>query len=199
MKAPWKAGAYPASDRADAPSPSGAAAIYRVRTKTGSSSIRGRISSPIPVPDPSDDDFPIRSFPLHQTESIPEVQPEPHRVAAYHLPMDLYLDKPQEAARKSSHSGSVMAGSQPSTEPRAPSTRRVTERTSLVRDSAITSETTQSGSSRGRHRRQKSSLRGALSKLFGRKRNKSGSSDETNSSRRQTGAELNDHRRSVCG
>lgn len=152
-------------------------------SKPSGPTVRGRISNPIPLSQPMDDDeFPIRQPGTgiaaapggEQKEDIDETKPAqqtmkeededfPSRPAATEAP-------PQEPEQNT-----VVLPNEATSEPRStpvqqrPSEHRTTPSNAL-RQSMISSDTARTKSSKGQHEKKKSGLRGALGKLFGRKK-----------------------------
>lgn len=173
MKRPWKA------DTSAGSSPEPAGTPPRARTG-GNETIRGRISGPIPIPSPMDDEFPMRqpgtgiAKPLDaeddketaveppaperdkQSPSPPVVSASPAPVVAQNVTPD-----PEPARTPEPRTGTALRNSP----------RRGTNISSTLRYSMASQDTTaQTSSSKDRPQRKKSTLRGALGKLFGRKK-----------------------------
>lgn len=162
----------------------------------GSGSIRGRISGPIPMPDPLDDkDFANRQVgsdtikPPEISEKIePEADDASHRSDSHHR------SRSTPTARDSPAGASPLADSESSPQQSRPTTMshqspgRQTNLSSTLRYSAISeAPSSQPGTASDKPRR-KSVFRGALSRLFGRKkRNRmSGMAETADTSNRET-------------
>ncbi|ORY65900.1 uncharacterized protein BCR38DRAFT_168566 [Pseudomassariella vexata] len=149
------------------------------RPPTGESSIRGRISGPIPIPDPVDDDeFPMRqpgtglAMPLGSESSRPQVPPDssssinvqnnsspPPSAVPEERPVSAVTQPQQEQRAEGPSQASQTSASLP----------RCNDLTSALRYSTV-SAGTETDRSRTGPQRKKSTLRGALTKLFGRKK-----------------------------
>jgi hypothetical protein len=177
LKKPWRSAT--GSTATESPGPRASL----VRSQTGSKSIRGRISSPIPIPNPLDDDYPM---PMSNAPSAaPTTAPNPDAddtapdVPAAESPAPtstapqttvrttIFSDRSQEPDKTASTSTYSTTVAQPIT----PQPRNDT--LSGVRYSLISAEsgTEQSSNSKENHQRKKSTLRGALGRLFGRRKN----------------------------
>lgn len=152
------------------------------RSMTGQS-IRGKISGPIPIPNPIDDEFPMRNpgtgiatpvtaGDMQQQQMNPPPQAEP----AAGRPVSVPHPEPSQAAPSTS-------GSSPTSATHAPSPQ--SQRRANLRYSTVSASSEQTGASRDRPQRKKSTLRGALGKLFGRKK-KTGSQGSIDSQRVST-------------
>ncbi|KAI9166944.1 hypothetical protein HJFPF1_03059 [Paramyrothecium foliicola] len=177
MKKPWKAAAPGAGNT---PVPTSG----MVRSKTGQESIRGRISSPIPIPNPLDEEFPMRNpgtgIATTTGSEAADGKPQPQQLrpenggpamAPPHVPPAVPPAVPPPAPGTSSASpDSDAPAPTPVRVSMAQSTppRRAT--TSAFRHSTISVESGQTGSTKAQPQRKKSTLRGALGKLFGRKK-----------------------------
>ncbi|PKS06624.1 hypothetical protein jhhlp_007373 [Lomentospora prolificans] len=163
------------------------------RQKTGQS-IRGKISGPIPIPNPADDEFPMRTAttapeniePVAQlpppptppqtyqhsasTASLPQNQPPapsgPSLELAHHNPADVNHSPPASSRRGTSADPTSMADAA------RVSPQRSTNQSAQVRYSTFSASSQKTGntSTKDVPQRKKSTLRGALSKLFGRKK-----------------------------
>ncbi|GKT55065.1 hypothetical protein ColTof4_08074 [Colletotrichum tofieldiae] len=167
------------------------------RSLTGQS-IRGKISGPIPIPSPSDDEFPMRNpgtgiaTPLAggdmKEQQLHPPQPEPRAGSIVSVAQPEVSQAPRTdsvvAPTGSAGSGST---SPPTSGAHAnsPQSQRRTNGSSHLRYSAVSASSEQTGGSRDRPQRKKSTLRGALGKLFGRKK-KTGSQGSTDSQRIST-------------
>ncbi|KAK2065868.1 hypothetical protein LY76DRAFT_135556 [Colletotrichum caudatum] len=176
------------------------------RSLTGES-IRGKISGPIPIPSPSDDEFPMRNpgtgiaTPLAATADMKEQQQLPPQ-AEPRAGSIVSLAQPE--LTPGPRTESVVAPARPagsrSTSPPAsgthgnsPQSQRRTNVSTNLRYSAVSASSGQTGESRDRPQRKKSTLRGALGKLFGRKK-KTGSQGSTDSQRISTYNASNQHK-----
>lgn len=180
MKKPWSPAPSPRA------SPDAAGTLPRTKTGGSESLIRGRISGPIPIPSPMDDEFPMRhpgtgiAKPLDDAEAketLEPLLPDPEKqsppsptVSSSRVPVARNTTPEPETVRPpESRPGTILQNSP----------GRRTNRTnvsSTLRYSVISQDTSaQTGSSTDRPQRKKSILRGALGKLFGRKKKKSGS------------------------
>ncbi|KAK1600409.1 uncharacterized protein LY79DRAFT_664699 [Colletotrichum navitas] len=176
------------------------------RSQTGQS-IRGKISGPIPIPTPSDDEFPMRNpgtgiaTPLAAAADMKEQQLLPPQaepragsiVSVVHpevtpAPRTDSVVAPARSAR--SRSASPPAST---THGNSPQSQRRTNISTNLRYSAVSASSEQTGESRDRPQRKKSTLRGALGKLFGRKK-KTGSRGSTDSQRISTYNASNQHK-----
>ncbi|KAH9242924.1 hypothetical protein K456DRAFT_118509 [Colletotrichum gloeosporioides 23] len=152
------------------------------RSMTGQS-IRGKISGPIPIPNPIDDEFPMRNpgtgiaTPPVVGSTVATPQPEvsqPPRTESVVVPPGTGStsgSSPTAASHANSHSNS-------------PQSQRRTNVSSNLRYSTVSAASEQTGASKERPQRKKSTLRGALGKLFGRK--KKGSQGSYDSQRMST-------------
>ncbi|GJC79958.1 hypothetical protein ColLi_02796 [Colletotrichum liriopes] len=148
------------------------------RSLTGQS-IRGKISGPIPIPSPSDDEFPMRNpgtgiaTPLAggdmKEQQLHPPQPEPRAGSIVSVAQPEVSQAPRTdsvvAPTGSAGSGST---SPPTSGAHAnsPQSQRRTNGSSHLRYSAVSASSEQTGGSRDRPQRKKSTLRGALGKLF---------------------------------
>ncbi|KAL2758785.1 hypothetical protein ACRALDRAFT_2040877 [Sodiomyces alcalophilus JCM 7366] len=169
------------------------------RLKPGQS-IRGRISGPIPILSPTDDEFPMRNPPApaaviamtttggethdsqlhHQSSStsrlVTPVSPQVPRpdIAHSHYTgsaSDSVTGSVAPAPSSRPEAPPIQPPSEPPPVPRGPSQGyRRTNPSTTVRYSIVSEATQGTGSSRGRPQRKKSTLRGAFSKLFGRRK-----------------------------
>lgn len=153
------------------PPTAAAVAAARLRTRTGSKTIRGQISSPIPIPDPADDEFPILPGRVSTISSGSPV------AALTNGNSNDYETQPWESPLQHSitnHSTAQDSASIPSQTPSEARRRHSPER--HVNSSSPLARPTTSpdlplkAHGRNGHQRKKSTLREALSKLFGRKK-----------------------------
>ncbi|KAF6840779.1 hypothetical protein CMUS01_03812 [Colletotrichum musicola] len=160
------------------------------RSMTGQS-IRGKISGPIPIPSPADDEFPMRNpgtgiaTPVtagdmrEQQMHPPQAEPATASIVSVPRP-DVSQAPATDAAAVPPGSGGSASGSSPTSASHghSPQSQRRTNASNL-RYSVVSASSEQTGVSRDRPQRKKSTLRGALGKLFGRKKksNSQGSYD----------------------
>lgn len=167
------------------------------RQKMGPSNIRGRISNPIPIPNAGDEDFTSRNLatslpePHVAVEGDPVSQRPPRHHHAAPSSSSLPPTGPAPVSGNASdvaHSGnggsdnSLPASAAPagSSGPSptsglardSPHRRRTTNQSSQIRYSAISTSSQRTGGTANKDapQRKKSTIRGALSKLFGRKK-----------------------------
>ncbi|KAI3534708.1 hypothetical protein CSPX01_11852 [Colletotrichum filicis] len=187
------------------------------RSLTGQS-IRGKISGPIPIPSPVDDEFPMRNpgtgiaTPLTEGDmkeqmmhppqaeqragsivSVPHPQPEVSQA-----PRADSVIAPTGSAGSGSGSASSPTSATHATQANTPQSQRRTNASSNLRYSAVSASSEQTGASKDRPQRKKSTLRGALGKLFGRKK-KTGSQGSTDSQRVSTYNASNQHKSDTSG
>ncbi|KFA73566.1 hypothetical protein S40288_09455, partial [Stachybotrys chartarum IBT 40288] len=157
------------------------------RSQTGSQSIRGRISSPIPIPNPMDDQHPVPDPPsVHiapalasEVNDTPSELPRRDKSASPMMPSPgprstlISNRSPEPEALLSSSVPSGMAH-----ESASPVLRTSPPNAVRYSTMSVSAGTEQSGNSKDQPQRKKSSLRGALGRLFGRK--KSTPSPESN-------------------
>ncbi|EGY22780.1 hypothetical protein HYQ45_010063 [Verticillium longisporum] len=169
------------------PQPAGAGGQAASRPKTGQS-IRGKISGPIPIPTPTDDEFPMRNpgtgiaTPLSAEDRERQLQTEAgHQTSAPFTQPEAVPTRNTDSvmAHSGSGSGSVTGsasgsgtGSAPTHQiPRgSPQSQRRTNPPSTLRHSVVSEATENTNNSKDKPQRKKSTLRGAFSKLFGRKK-----------------------------
>ncbi|EFQ26320.1 hypothetical protein CGRA01v4_05432 [Colletotrichum graminicola] len=168
------------------------------RSQTGQS-IRGKISGPIPIPSPSDDEFPMRNpgtgiattlaaaADMKEQQLLPpQAEPRAGSIVSVAQPEVTPAPRtdsvvaPARSARSRSASPPASA-----THGNSPQSQRRTNISSNLRYSAVSASSGQTGESRDRPQRKKSTLRGALGKLFGRKK-KTGSQGSADSQRIST-------------
>ncbi|KAL0938987.1 uncharacterized protein CTRU02_205597 [Colletotrichum truncatum] len=168
------------------------------RSMTGQS-IRGKISGPIPIPNPVDDEFPMRNpgtgiaTPVtggdmrEQQMHPPQVDPAARSTVS--VPRPEVLQPPRtDSVVAPSGSGSTSTSSPTSAthaHSNSPQSQRRTNASSNLRYSVVSASSEQTGASKDRPQRKKSTLRGALGKLFGRKK-KNGSQSSHDSQRVST-------------
>jgi hypothetical protein len=171
------------SNSSPSPSPTAAGSPVRARHAV-SGSIRGRISAPIPIVDSTDDDeFPMRQ-PGTGIAVGPDVADIPEATATDNGPgrseTHLRSQSTPMAAREhqavssafteSDTSSRIASQSRPSTMIQN-SPGRLTNPSSMIRHSTISeAPSSQVGSAKGGPERKKSVFRGALGRLFGRKK-----------------------------
>ncbi|KAK6227041.1 hypothetical protein QIS74_00596 [Colletotrichum tabaci] len=178
------------------------------RSLTGQS-IRGKISGPIPIPSPSDDEFPMRNpgtgiaTPLaggdmkNQQLHLPQAEPRAGSIVSVAHPE---MSQPPRTDSVVAPTGS--AGSDSMSPPtsgihaHSPQSQRRTNGSSHLRYSAVSASSAQTGGSRDRPQRKKSTLRGALGKLFGRKK-KTSSQGSADSQRMSTYNPSNQHKSDI--
>ncbi|TEA22750.1 hypothetical protein C8034_v005191 [Colletotrichum sidae] len=160
------------------------------RSLTGQS-IRGKISGPIPIPDPVDDEFPMRNpgtgIATPVTEGNMREQqlhpPQAEPVAASSVSINrAEVSPPPRAESVVGPLGPGPSSPTSATYGSSPQSQRRTNASSNLRYSAVSMSSEQTGASRERPQRKKSTLRGALGKLFGRKK-KTGSQGSYDSNR----------------
>ncbi|GKT42137.1 uncharacterized protein ColSpa_02318 [Colletotrichum spaethianum] len=175
------------------------------RSLTGQS-IRGKISGPIPIPSPSDDEFPMRNpgtgiaTPLaggdmkEQQLHPPQAEPRAGSIVSVVQPEVSQAPRTESvvAPTGSAASGSTSPPTS-SAHANSPQSQRRTNGSSNLRYSAVSASSVQTGGSRDRPQRKKSTLRGALGKLFGRKK-KTASQGPTDSQRISTYNTSNQHK-----
>ncbi|KAK1973011.1 hypothetical protein LY78DRAFT_3773 [Colletotrichum sublineola] len=175
------------------------------RSLTGQS-IRGKISGPIPIPSPSDDEFPMRNpgtgiaTPLaaadmkEQQLLPPQAEPRVGSMVSVAQPEVTPAPGADSVVATARSAGSRSTSPPPSaTHGNSPQSQRRTNVSSNLRYSAVSASSEQTGDSRDRPQRKKSTLRGALGKLFGRKK-KTGSQGSTDSQRISTYHPSNQHK-----
>ncbi|KAK1985369.1 hypothetical protein LZ30DRAFT_584302 [Colletotrichum cereale] len=175
------------------------------RSLTGQS-IRGKISGPIPIPSPSDDEFPMRNpgtgiaTPLaaadmkEQQLFPPQAEPRAGSIVSVAQPEVTPAPRTDSVVAPARSAGSRSTSPPPSgTHGTSPQSQRRTNVSSNLRYSAVSVSSEQTGESRDRPQRKKSTLRGALGKLFGRKK-KTGSQGSTDSQRISTYNASNQHK-----
>lgn len=185
------------------------------RSLTGQS-IRGKISGPIPIPSPVDDEFPMRNpgtgiaTPLTEGDMKEQMMHPPQ--AEQRAGSIVSVPQPQPEVSQAPRADSVIAptgsagsGSGSASSPTSathanananantPQSQRRTNASSNLRYSAVSASSEQTGASKDRPQRKKSTLRGALGKLFGRKK-KTSSQGSTDSQRVSTYNASNQHK-----
>ncbi|KAK2004704.1 hypothetical protein LX36DRAFT_563960 [Colletotrichum falcatum] len=169
-------------------------------------SIRGKISGPIPIPTPTDDEFPIRNpgtgiaTPLaaadmkEQQLLSPQAEHRAGSVVSVTQPEAAPAPRADSVAAPARSVGSRSTSPPPTaTQGNSPQSQRRTNVSSNLRYSAVSASSEQTGESRDRPQRKKSTLRGALGKLFGRKK-KTESQGSTGSQRISTYNASNQHK-----
>jgi hypothetical protein len=169
------------------------------RASMGQSAIRGKISGPIPIPNPAEDDeFPIRQpgtglatplgldgkGQLHMPPEAPSILEAPSNT-----------DPSPDVAPEERTESVVQAGPSQASETSGSPAQRRTNRSSTLRYSTL-SAGTDTDQSRAAPQRKKSTLRSALSKLFGRKK-KGTSQDSTLETHFEAGPRSSAQHRSV--
>lgn len=151
--------------------------------KPSPQSVRGRISNPIAVVSPLDDEFPMRhpgtgiaAVPSEEPakeqttkESEPE-QPKPietDKIEVPEAPDAQPTPEPEHVTVVEPKDSPTQTQPPPAPQP-APEPRAATSAT--IRHSVVSSDTARTKSSKGKPEKKKSGLRGALGKLFGRKK-----------------------------
>ncbi|KAM0280750.1 hypothetical protein ACHAQH_003920 [Verticillium albo-atrum] len=166
------------------PQPAATGGQTASRPKTGQS-IRGKISGPIPIPTPTDDEFPMRNpgtgiaTPLSAEDRERQLQAEAANQAnapftqsepVQNRNTDSVVMPSGTGSGTGSASGSGSAHT-PSVAPRgSPQSQRRTNPPSTLRHSVVSEATEITNNSKDKPQRKKSTLRGAFSKLFGRKK-----------------------------
>ncbi|KAJ4326763.1 hypothetical protein N0V84_002782 [Fusarium piperis] len=172
MKKPWKS----------TPSAGGSA-----RPRTGHHSIRGRISGPVPIPTPLDDEFPIRSpgtniatpvraeFKESQADSVQSSRDRQFRSPTFPEPR---RNGPQAFQEPRSPTFPRAPG--------APARLQKAEPSNNARHSFVSADAVHIRDRLDRPQRKQSTLRGALGKLFNRKKKTNG--DSPNNTDSETGS-----------
>ncbi|KAI8217420.1 hypothetical protein K4K53_009198 [Colletotrichum sp. SAR 10_77] len=173
------------------------------RSMTGQS-IRGKISGPIPIPNPIDDEFPMRNpgtgiaTPVtegnmrEQMMNPPQAEPVVGSTVATPQPEvsqpprteSVVVPPGTGSTSGSSPTAASHANSHVNSHSNSPQSQRRTNVSSNLRYSTVSAASEQTGASKERPQRKKSTLRGALGKLFGRK--KKGSQGSYDSQRMST-------------
>ncbi|RSL54217.1 hypothetical protein CEP53_007495 [Fusarium sp. AF-6] len=173
MKKPWKS----------TPGAGGSA-----RPRTGQHSIRGRISGPVPIPTPLDDEFPIRNpgtsiatpvraeFKESQADSIQSSRDRQFRSPTFPEPRR----NPPQAFHEPRSPTFPRA-------PGAPARLQKAEPSNNARHSFVSADTIHIRDRLDRPQRKQSTLRGALGKLFNRKKKANGG-DSPNNTDSETGS-----------
>ncbi|KAG7133719.1 hypothetical protein HYQ45_008148 [Verticillium longisporum] len=167
------------------PQPAGAGGQAASRPKTGQS-IRGKISGPIPIPTPTDDEFPMRNpgtgiaTPLSTEDRERQLQTEAgHQTSAPFTQPEAVPTRNTDSVMAPSGSGSVTGSASGSGTgsahthqiPRgSPQSQRRTNPPSTLRHSVVSEATENTNNGKDKPQRKKSTLRGAFSKLFGRRK-----------------------------
>ncbi|KAF9879901.1 hypothetical protein CkaCkLH20_02712 [Colletotrichum karsti] len=168
------------------------------RSMTGQS-IRGKISGPIPIPNPVDDEFPMRNpgtgiaTPVTagdmREQQMNPPQADPVAGSTVSVPHPEVSQVPRTDSVAVPPGTGSTSGSSPTsathTHTNSPQSQRRTNMSSNLRYSAVSASSEQTGASKDRPQRKKSTLRGALGKLFGRKK-KNGSQGSYDSQRVST-------------
>ncbi|KAJ0158957.1 hypothetical protein CTA2_10566 [Colletotrichum tanaceti] len=179
------------------------------RSLTGQS-IRGKISGPIPIPSPSDDEFPMRNpgtgiaTPLaggdmkDQQLHLPQAEPRARSIVSVAHPEVSQPPRTDSAVAPmgSAGSGSMSPHTSGGVHAHSPQSQRRTNGSSHLRYSVVSASSEQTGGSRDRPQRKKSTLRGALGKLFGRKK-KTSSQGSADSQRLSTYNPSNQHKSDI--
>ncbi|KAJ9142218.1 hypothetical protein NKR23_g7493 [Pleurostoma richardsiae] len=160
------------------------------RPKTGHQSIRGKISGPIPIPSPMDEEFPTRKpgagiaspTPLESKEVDQQRQPQPPQAAGIPVAAGVSgsrTDVPQASQPEPTSvvppappagPGPADASGSGGPAPQSSPPRHRTNPSGTLRYSTVSASTNNTSQAGARPERKKSALRGALSKLFGRKK-----------------------------